>query len=146
MRDLYEILQVHRRADPDVIRAAYRVLARKYHPDYGGDSARMSALNDAWDVLADPARRAAYDATLGSGYSGSARPGSAQAGGDLSHAGPPPGRPSGSVLDFGRYSGWSLGEIARHDLGYLRWLRRDVVSRRLRTKIETILRERAGSR
>ena len=32
----------------------------------------------------------------------------------LGAAGPPPGRPSGSVLNFGRYSGWSLGEIARH--------------------------------
>lgn len=37
-------------------------------------------------------------------------------------AGPPPGRPSGSVLRFGRHLGWSLGEIARVDPGYLEWL------------------------
>jgi hypothetical protein len=37
--------------------------------------------------------------------------------------GPPPGRPYGSVLDFGIYAGWSLGEIARRDPGYLMWLR-----------------------
>ena len=37
-------------------------------------------------------------------------------------AGPPPGRPSGSVLQFGRHLGWSLGEIARVDPGYLEWL------------------------
>ncbi len=37
-------------------------------------------------------------------------------------AGPPPGRPSGSVLGFGRHLGWSLGEIARVDPGYLEWL------------------------
>ena len=37
-------------------------------------------------------------------------------------AGPPPGRPSGSVLDFGRHIGWSIGEIARFDPGYLEWL------------------------
>ncbi len=37
-------------------------------------------------------------------------------------AGPAPGRPSGSVLDFGRHIGWSLGEIARVDPGYLEWL------------------------
>jgi len=37
-------------------------------------------------------------------------------------AGPAPGRPSGSVLDFGRHLGWSIGEIARHDPGYLEWL------------------------
>ena len=39
-------------------------------------------------------------------------------------AGPPPGNPSGSVLTFGRYTGWSLGEIARTDLEYLEWLDR----------------------
>src|SRR5450759_2382868 len=38
MPDLYEVLQVHPRAEPDVLRAAYRVLARKYHPDHGGDA------------------------------------------------------------------------------------------------------------
>jgi curved DNA-binding protein CbpA len=37
-------------------------------------------------------------------------------------AGPPPGSPRGSVLPFGRHIGWSLGEIARVDPGYLRWL------------------------
>ena len=37
-------------------------------------------------------------------------------------AGLPPGRPSGSVLAFGRHLGWSLGEIARVDPGYLLWL------------------------
>jgi hypothetical protein len=37
-------------------------------------------------------------------------------------AGPPPGRPSGSIVDFGIYKGWSLGEVARADPGYLSWL------------------------
>jgi hypothetical protein len=37
-------------------------------------------------------------------------------------AGPPPGRPSGSVLQFGRHIGWSIGEVARVDPGYLEWL------------------------
>jgi curved DNA-binding protein CbpA len=37
-------------------------------------------------------------------------------------AGPPPGNPRGSVLRFGRHIGWSLGEIARVDPGYLAWL------------------------
>jgi curved DNA-binding protein CbpA len=151
MRDFYEILQVHRRAEPEVIRAAYRILARKYHPDHGGDPARMIVLNDAWDVLGDPVRRAAYDATLassGSTYlSGQAYAAASpsQPGGELAHAGPPPGRPSGSVLDFGRYSGWSLGEIDRHDLGYLEWLQRATAGRSLRAEIDAILRERLGS-
>ena len=45
--------------------------------------------------------------------------------------GPPPGRPSGSVLNFGRYAGWSLGEIARHDLEYIEWLDRAPIGRQL---------------
>jgi curved DNA-binding protein CbpA len=155
MRDFYEILQVHRRAEPEVIRAAYRILAHKYHPDHGGDAARMVDLNDAFDVLGDPVRRAAYDASLASGgssypastYSGPSYASSAsgQPAADIAHAGPPPGRPSGSVLDFGRYSGWSLGEIARHDLGYLEWLQRATVGRRLRAEIDALMREKLGS-
>ena len=149
MADHYETLQVHRRAEPEVIRAAYRILARKYHPDHGGDPRRMIAINDAWDVLGDPERRAAYDASLAA--AAARTPADATASGpaqpvpDPSHAGPPPGRPSGSVLDFGRYSGWSLGEIARHDLGYLEWLQRATVGRRLREEIDQILRQQRGA-
>lgn len=149
MLDLYEVLQVHPRAEPDVIRAAYRILARKYHPDHGGDPRRMIELNDAWDVLGDPARRAAYDATRVApavaapsawpppSPEPTARPSAAE-----SHAGPPPGHPSGTVLDFGRYSGWSLGEIARQDTDYLEWLYRSTVGRRLRAEIEVLLAQR----
>ncbi len=154
MADYYEILQVHRRAEPEVIRAAYRILAHKYHPDHGGDPKRMIALNDAFDVLGDPARRAAYDATLaaaGSSFTSSFAGAGASAGAwgspapDPYHAGPPPGRPSGTVLDFGRYSGWSLGEIARTDLGYLEWLQRATVGRRLRQEIDAIMRQKRGA-
>jgi hypothetical protein len=48
------------------------------------------------------------------------------------------------VLDFGRYAGWSLGEIARHDLDYLEWLQRATFGRRLRSEIETLLAGRRG--
>ena len=60
-------------------------------------------------------------------------------------AGPPPGRPSGSVLNFGRYAGWSLGEIARTDLGYLEWLDRMTIGRNYREELDGILRT-AGRR
>jgi curved DNA-binding protein CbpA len=172
MRDHYEVLQVHPRAEPEVIRAAYRTLARKYHPDHGGDADRMIALNDAWDVLGDPARRAEYDASrrgsAGQRATGATPPwpaqdtapgragaaagaagtnhGYASAGAhatDPGHAGPPPGRPSGTVLDFGRYAGWSLGEIARHDRDYLEWLLRATFGRRLRAEVEQLLRATA---
>ena len=60
-------------------------------------------------------------------------------------AGPPPGNPSGSVLTFGRYSGWSLGEIGRTDLEYIEWLDRMPIGRPYRDEIDEILR-RSGRR
>ena len=60
-------------------------------------------------------------------------------------AGPPPGNPSGTILNFGRYAGWSLGEIARRDLEYLEWLDRMAIGRAYRDEIDTILRK-AGRR
>jgi hypothetical protein len=62
-----------------------------------------------------------------------------------SGAGPPPGHPSGSVITFGRYVGWSLGEIARRDLEYIEWLDRMPIGRPYRDEIDVILRA-AGRR
>jgi len=65
-RTYYERLGVEPSASPSEIRAAYRKLARRYHPDVsnGKASAAMAAVNEAWRVLGDPERRAEYDATL----------------------------------------------------------------------------------
>jgi hypothetical protein len=63
----------------------------------------------------------------------------------LGAAGPPPGNPSGSVLNFGRYSGWSLGEVGRTDLEYIEWLDRMPIGRPYRDEIDGILR-RSGRR
>jgi hypothetical protein len=63
----------------------------------------------------------------------------------LGAAGPPPGDASGSVLNFGRFAGWSLGEIARRDLEYLEWLDRSSIGRQYRDEIDAILR-RVGRR
>lgn len=64
----YERLKVNPDAPVEVIRAAYRALAAKYHPDRHTQSqsthAEMVALNAAYEVLADPQTRAAYDAEL----------------------------------------------------------------------------------
>jgi hypothetical protein len=60
-------------------------------------------------------------------------------------AGRPPGEPSGSVLNFGRFAGWSLGEIARRDLDYVEWLDRSSIGRQYRDEIDGILRK-AGRR
>jgi len=60
-------------------------------------------------------------------------------------AGRPPGRPSGSVVPFGRHIGWSLGEIARVDPGYLVWLEDRPEGRPYLEEIDRILR-RSGFR
>jgi len=63
-KDYYEILQVHRKAEQEVIDAAYRKLAQKYHPDVSKDpnaARRMKEINVAYQVLGDPNRRMEYD-------------------------------------------------------------------------------------
>lgn len=211
--DAYKTLQVDPEADPEVIQAAYRRLAQKWHPDVAGEEAeiRMVAINRAWEVLGDPAKRAAYDierakrirgarlrysgrsdaaretawptaepAPTRSGPVGSKPPtrpaspsgpgltrpdrpppeqvpsdwtsGRSTIGGKYDPAsmrtndaeggaGPPPGDPSGSLVTFGRYSGWSLGEIARTNLEFLEWLDRMPIGRPYRAEIDVILRQ-----
>ena len=183
--DAYKVLQVDPEAEDEVIAAAYRRLARKYHPDItpGPDAmVRMAALNAAWERIGEPTRRAEYDreraararveptpqaqsarvstadrprmpepeqvsrdwssgrSSVGGGYD----PSMGRAQGDGA-AGPPPGNPSGSVLNFGRYAGWSLGELGRTDLEYIEWLDRMPIGRPYRDEIDAILR-RAGRR
>jgi curved DNA-binding protein CbpA len=64
--DYDEILGVHPTAEEFVIRAAYRALARRYHPDkLGPDESgladRMAQINEAYDALSDSVRRQEYD-------------------------------------------------------------------------------------
>ena len=233
--DPYTTLQVDSEAEDEVIVAAYRRLARKYHPDVTAGpeaAARMTAINAAWELIGDPKKRAAFDrerlvqaamsrsrgagagATSGgapsgggavdvsgrgtsggqagggsgAGTAGTAGPGGGGGAGATGSsgnasgtppprppetvsrdwtsgrstvgggydpsmrtadgdgaAGPPPGNPSGSVLNFGRYNGWSLGEIARADLEYIEWLDRTPIGRPYREEIDGILR-RTGRR
>ncbi len=65
-KDLYAILGVPRDADESEIRSAHRALAKKYHPDAGTGSSgeRFRTIQDAYDILSDPARRAEYDRSL----------------------------------------------------------------------------------
>jgi len=65
MTDFYETLGVGRQADEAEIRRAYRQLAKQHHPDlHGGDAAaalRFKEINEAYEVLRDPQKRALYD-------------------------------------------------------------------------------------
>jgi curved DNA-binding protein CbpA len=58
----YAILGVTSRASKDEIKAAYRELARKTHPDAGGDPERFAQVAEAWEVLGDDEQRELYDA------------------------------------------------------------------------------------
>ncbi|MDH5254813.1 MAG: J domain-containing protein [Gammaproteobacteria bacterium] len=62
-RNLYRILHVQPDAPEEIIRSSYRTLMTKLrrHPDLGGDHYTATLINEAYAVLSDPARRAAYD-------------------------------------------------------------------------------------
>jgi curved DNA-binding protein len=69
-KDYYATLGVAKDATADVIKKAFRKLARKYHPDVSKEAnaeARMKEVNEAYTVLSDPEKRAAYD-QLGRAY------------------------------------------------------------------------------
>jgi curved DNA-binding protein CbpA len=62
-RDHYEVLQLSPNATGDTVERVYRLLAKRYHPDNleTGDAEKFSELSRAFEVLSDPAQRAAYD-------------------------------------------------------------------------------------
>lgn len=150
--DLYKVLQVDAEAEPEVIRAAYLCLAKKYHPDTsGGEGDRMAALNEAWAVLGDMDRRRAYDrARFVSAFhqaTGSARRDTTDSAVYAPPAAAASSRPAsgGTILDFGRYAGWALDAIAREDPDYLEWLARAPIGMRFRTEIYALLTTRASA-
>jgi curved DNA-binding protein CbpA len=141
--DPYRILQIDPRAESFVLEAAYRALARQYHPDgRAPDLARMAAINRAYAIVRRPEDRSRYDSErlqpVGPGptlvppprFDPWARRGAAPA------EAPPAGS---SVLDFGRYAGWSLQDLVRQDPDYLRWLARHSSGFRYRSEILEIL-------
>lgn len=146
-RDPYEVLGVPRTASTRQIRAAYVARARVAHPDIVGGRGldRMRMLNEAWEVLKDNVRRSAWDAAnfpervqVEANGAATVREDRARPFWYGAH-GPPPGRPWGTVLDFGIFEGWSLGEITRRDRGYLVWLQDRPEARAFRHEIAQLL-------
>lgn len=140
-RDPYRILQVQPDADPDVVSAAYRVLARKLHPDAGAPidevaERRMTDLNWAYAVVRDPIKRSRWESDRRRTPPPTPRE-------DPTHGAPrgPLGATGADmVLDFGRYEGWTLGEVVTRDPDYLDWLRRHQSGARYRDAIDVLLR------
>ena len=79
MRDYYEILGVARGADDATLKSAFRKLAMEHHPDRNGGcedaTARFKEINEAYSVLSDAKKRAAYDRFGHAGVNGAAGPG-----------------------------------------------------------------------
>jgi curved DNA-binding protein CbpA len=150
--DPYKVLQVDPEAEPEVIRAAYRALALKYHPDVStGSHDRMAALNHAWGILRDAGARAAFDQARADAKRKREvrQPEVRQPEVSYEMRAPmpatPPGKPFGSVLDFGRYAGWSLGQVASCDPEYLEWLARTPVGRTFHREINALLAAQAAA-
>jgi curved DNA-binding protein CbpA len=131
-------------AEQEVVHAAFKALALKYHPDHDQTrraADKMAELNRAYTILRDAHSRAAHDRMASrrvvAGVTVADAPARSTA---ASTPRPPVTSAGGSVLTFGRYSGWSLRDLARRDPEYLLWLARHSSGIRYRTEIYAILR------
>lgn len=139
------MLHVMPGADPDVVRAAYRVLARKLHPDTKAgpidpaSAQRMADLNWAYAQVRDEASRRVHERER------MAAPPPTAAEPRTHGASPDPTEdPTQAILDFGRYTGWKLRDVARRDMEYLTWLRRHASGARFRPAIDQLVHEHAS--
>jgi len=140
-RDAYEVLQVHPKANQLVIQAAYRVLAGQYHPDRdpsAGATRRMVELNAAYEAVRTVPLRELYDKqrNLATTAVPIVTP----------YAAPTPRPEDGAgsnVIDFGRYTGYSLEQLRRIDPEYLKWLSRHSSGIRYRRRIQELLESEA---
>jgi DnaJ-class molecular chaperone len=120
-KDYYQTLNVARDADDKAIRAAYRKLARKHHPDLNpGDRSaeeRFKEINEAHEVLADPEKRKFYD-RFGEDW---------QRYRDAGFTGDEPSAPTGGARasydpnDFATWFAGQQGPAGRREGGYQEW-------------------------
>jgi hypothetical protein len=166
-RSLYDVLMVSPYADHEFIASAYRILAKRYHPDCDaspGAVARMAELNEAQAILSDHEKRARYDEIMGAASEGRPSPSAPGAvnlryrdGGwsvrstadrapddsPYGEAGPPPVfmPATGTRLAFGRYTGWTISQVRRVDPDYLAWLARIPAGRTYRIELDAALKQ-----
>ena len=145
MRDPYKILGISHDADRHTIQVAYRRLARRHHPDFGGDQELMAVVNEAWAVLGDATRREAFDAKRARRPAASVMVTPEPAGPLAAASERRRPRRHGvheTTLDFGRYAGWTIRALSIEDPYYLEWLMRSQAGRMYRAEILTTLQER----
>ena len=136
--DPYAVLQVDPAAESIVIEAAYRALARRCHPDgYAPDTDQMATLSSAVAILRDPVRRAALAAQRAQARTAAVPISAPRSAPGTTRA--PVRAAANPVLDFGRYVGWSIADLARTDPDYLRWLARHSSGIRYRSAIAAVL-------
>lgn len=126
MQDYYETLELGRAAGPDEIKANYRRLAMKWHPDRNPGSAaaeeRFKSISEAYSVLSDASKRREYDAYLGAAgaYAG---PGGARAGGTWTDGARAGGAwTSGASAGEERQGGgfrWAGGAFTREEASFM---------------------------
>jgi DnaJ-class molecular chaperone len=140
--DLYGILQVDPRAEPGVIQAAYRALARRVHPDHSRNdntAGAMAMLNRAYGVLRDPGQRSAYDQTRSSVAAIPVADARSSAVSERLRPRTDDRSAESMTVSFGRYQGWTLQQISQQDPEYLEWLRRHSSGIGYRRQIDVIL-------
>jgi DnaJ domain. len=101
-KDYYKIMGLSRNSTQDEVKRAYRKLARKYHPDVSKEKdaeAKFKELGEAYEVLQDPEKRAAYD-KLGTNW---------KAGEDFR---PPPNWDEGFEFKGGGFTGGDTGAFS----------------------------------
>lgn len=70
MKNYYKILQIDKDASSEIIKVAYKLLVKKYHPDLKEGEAKIDAeekikqINEAYDILSNPSKKTEYDQTL----------------------------------------------------------------------------------
>ena len=149
--DPYQILQVVPTAEQEVLHAAFRALAMKYHPDRDASARaarRMMELNQAYAMVREPQLRAQvdrmrrsaavpFDAATVPPMNGRSAPPSVNRNGRTEK------NATSTKLDGGRYAGWTLKDLAGHDPDYLKWLARHSSGLRYRKEISLILGHKA---
>lgn len=148
-RNHYTVLMLAENANGDVISVVYRKLAQRFHPDVDPSAEaarRMAELNEAYSVLRDPDKRAKYDRWLANRHDRRQSDRWIHQPGEMGYgmAGVPVGPAQGSLVDFGRYQGWTVGQIKRHDPEFLEWLMRVPAGRHLKEEIEALLRRKSA--